>query len=122
MRARRGKDPDYTVGALFRIVDGVLFVVDVVRFRGIPQKNGSKIRQTAEMDGLGVDSYMEQESGSVGVNYIDNYSRHVLVGYCFYGIRALVVRSCVLVPYVLLLKWGLSSWLEVLGMKLFLMS
>ena len=84
----RGKDPDYTVGALCTLVDGILYVIDVVRFRGTPQTNESFIRQTAEMDGLGVDIYMEQEPGSAGVNDIDHYRRHVLLGYSFYGVKS----------------------------------
>jgi predicted phage terminase large subunit-like protein len=80
----RGKDPDWTVGVKATMVEGVFYVIDVVRFRGTPQLNESTIRQTAEGDGKNVDIYMEQEPGSAGVNDIDNYARKVLIGYSFH--------------------------------------
>jgi predicted phage terminase large subunit-like protein len=79
----RGKDPDWTVGVKATLVDGVFYVIDVVRFRGTPQLNESTIHQTAELDGRRVDIYMEQEPGSSGVSDIDNYARKVLLGYTF---------------------------------------
>ena len=78
---KNGKDPDWTVGVLATMVDGIFYVIDVVRFRGTPKLNEDTIRQTAEMDGKRVDIYIEQEPGSAGVNDIDHYARRVLAGY-----------------------------------------
>ena len=80
----RGKDPDWTVGVKATIAKGVLYVIDVVRFRGAPLVNESTIRRTAEVDGKSVRIYMEQEPGSAGVNDIDNYARKVLLGFSFW--------------------------------------
>lgn len=53
-----GKDPDYTVGVLMIVKDGVYYIVDVVRFRGTPQTNEQIIRKTAERDGIEVEIFM----------------------------------------------------------------
>ena len=58
-----------------------------MRFRGTPQINEANIKQTAQMDGISVDIFMEQEPGSAGVNDIDNYARKVLLGYSLRGER-----------------------------------
>jgi predicted phage terminase large subunit-like protein len=84
---QRGKDPDYTAGVKMTKVEGVFYVIDLVRFRGTPRLNEARIRQTAELDGKSVEIYMEQEPGSAGVNDIDNYARRVLVGYSFRGVK-----------------------------------
>ena len=65
--------------------DGVYYVLDIVRFRGTPQLNESTIKQTAILDGADVDIWMEQEPGSSGVDDIDHYARHVLLGFSFRG-------------------------------------
>lgn len=57
--------------------------LDIVRFRGTPQTNEATIKQTAELDKIGVDVWMEQEPGSSGVNDIDHYARQVLLGFTF---------------------------------------
>ncbi|MGA3110639.1 MAG: phage terminase large subunit [Candidatus Bathyarchaeia archaeon] len=84
---KKGKDPDWTVGVKATMAKGVFCVLDVVRFRGKPQLNESSIRQVAEIDGEGVDIFMEQEPGSAGVNDIDNYARRVLLGFSFRGVK-----------------------------------
>jgi predicted phage terminase large subunit-like protein len=56
--------------------------------RGTPYEVETKIRQTAAMDGIGTAIIMEQEPGSSGVNVIDHYSRTVLPGYNFRGVRS----------------------------------
>lgn len=84
---KKGKDPDWTVGVKATVAEGKLYIIDVVRFRGTPQLNEKTIRQTAELDGLSVYQYMEQEPGSSGVNDIDHYRREVLLGYTFYGVK-----------------------------------
>ena len=83
----RGKDPDWTVGVKATLVEGVFYVLDMVRFRGTPQLNEATIRQVAEIDGGEVDVFMEQEPGSAGVNDVDNYARKVLLGFSFRGVK-----------------------------------
>lgn len=85
---RPGTDPDYTVGALVGLKDGVYFIRDIQRFRASSQGNETRIRQCAEMDGRDVPIRMEQEPGSAGKDVIDHYARTVLQGYNFKGARS----------------------------------
>jgi predicted phage terminase large subunit-like protein len=84
----KGKDPDYTVGALVGLEEGRYYVLDIQRMRGTPAEVERLIRMTAEMDPHGTQVMMEQEPGASGVNTIDHYARGVLVGYSFKGIRS----------------------------------
>jgi predicted phage terminase large subunit-like protein len=84
----KGKDPDWTVGALVGISDGRYYVLDIQRMRGTPAEVERRIRMTAEQDDNKTDIWMEQEPGASGVNTIDYYARHVLVGFPFKGVRS----------------------------------
>lgn len=84
----KGKNPDWTVGALVGLDDGRYYVFDVQRIRGTPAEVERLVLRTAEQDGSKVDIRMEQEPGSGGVNTIDHYARRVLIGYPFKGIRS----------------------------------
>ena len=83
---------DYTVGLLLTVKDGVFYVLDVQRTQGKPMEVENMVRNTAQRDNEKYDGkvqvYMEQEPGSSGVTVIDHYSREVLVGYPFYGLRS----------------------------------
>lgn len=83
-RPKDSHDPDYTVGTKLAVDNhGEYHVLDVVRFRGSPAENEQTIRQTADMDGVGVHVWMEQEVGSSGKSLVDHYRRNVLYGYPF---------------------------------------
>ncbi len=82
-----GKDPDYTVGLLMGLHNDIFYIADVVRDRLKPRGVEDLIVQTAEIDGLEVDVYMEQEPGSSGVNTIDYYTR-LLKKFSFHGVRS----------------------------------
>ena len=84
----KGKDPDWTVGALVGISDGRYYVLDIQRLRGTPAEVERRILMTAQQDDTKTDIWMEQEPGASGVNTIDYYARRVLVGYPFKGIRS----------------------------------
>jgi predicted phage terminase large subunit-like protein len=84
----KGKDPDWTVGALVGLSGGRYYVLDIQRMRGTPADVERIVKKTAEMDGTGVRIWMEQEPGSGGVNTIDYYARGALVGYAFKGVRS----------------------------------
>lgn len=86
--ATKGRDPDYTAGALVGEKDGVYYVLDIRHLRGTPMQVEALIHQTAEVDGRSVHIWMEQEPGSSGVNTIDHYTRRVLQGFVFHGNRA----------------------------------
>jgi predicted phage terminase large subunit-like protein len=86
-KPKQGRDPDYTVGVLLGEQKGVYYIIDVKRFRKAPMQVETIIKQTAAVDGHKVRVYMEQEPGSSGVAQIDYYSRQVLKGYSFWGVR-----------------------------------
>jgi predicted phage terminase large subunit-like protein len=83
--ANGSNDPDYTAGVLIGEKDGQYYILDVVRERLTPAGVEKVIRKTAEVDGVGVDIWIEQEGGSGGKNTIDYYARHVLKGYSLRG-------------------------------------
>jgi len=91
--AKLGKDPDYTVGVLLGEHNGVYYVVDVQRVRRPPPDVEKLIRQTAELDGRAVPIWMKQEPGSSGVESISHYSRNVLNGFIFRGIKTTGSKS-----------------------------
>nr|WP_256434996.1 phage terminase large subunit [Deinococcus sp. JMULE3] len=73
-------DPDWTVGVLMAIAeDGLIYIEDVVRFRGGPMTVEQMILATAEMDhqtyGLNVTIGIEQDPGSAGKSDAANYVR-----------------------------------------------
>jgi predicted phage terminase large subunit-like protein len=80
---RPGTDPDWTVGAQVGQHRGTWYVTDLQRFRGGSAENERRIRATAQNDGRGVTTWMEQEPGSSGKDVIDHYSRYVLRGFAF---------------------------------------
>lgn len=79
---------DYTVGALVGLHEGRVYVLDIKRTQSSPAGVESLIYQTAQLDGLKVMIRMEQEPGSAGVDVIDHYSRRVLTGYNFKGVKS----------------------------------
>ena len=82
-----GADPDWTVGLLMGVIEGVYYVADVIRIRATPGDVERVIKQTAQIDSKSVDICMEQEPGSAGKIVIDHYTRTVLPGYTFRGDR-----------------------------------
>lgn len=83
-----GKDPDWTVGALVSLSDGVWYVEDIKRLRATPGRVQGVVSAAAPNDGDHTAIRMEQEPGSSGLTVIDHYTRKVLVGYDFKGIKS----------------------------------
>ena len=81
-------DPDWTVGCLGAMHDGIFYIMDVRRIRAKGDKVEKFIKETAQEDGVDIEIQMEQEPGSAGKNLIDQYARYVLTGYSFTGQRA----------------------------------
>ncbi len=90
---KSNSDPDWTVGVLMGEVDDVYYVLDVKRIRAAPPQVEALIKLTAELDGVKVKVYMEQEPGSSGVESISYYSRKVLGGFAFYGVKTTGSKS-----------------------------
>ena len=82
----KGKDPDWTVGCLMSMEDGVYWIKDIIRVREDAGEVEKVIRQAAEMDGVTTRVFMEQEGGASGKSLISYYSRTVLNGYTFKGV------------------------------------
>ncbi|MHB8182849.1 MAG: phage terminase large subunit [Candidatus Desulforudaceae bacterium] len=86
-KAQAGSDPDWTAGVkLGRANNGLYYITDVRRIRGTPRECEAVIKQTTELDGREVRSYMEQEPGSSSKDTIDYYTR-ILAGFAFRGDR-----------------------------------
>ncbi len=86
--SERNPDPDWTVGTLMMVHNGIYYVLDVKRIRDRGEKVEALIAQTALEDGVGVAIRMEQEPGSAGKALIDQYARYIVPGYDFTGERA----------------------------------
>jgi predicted phage terminase large subunit-like protein len=84
---KAGADPDYTVGALVGIKDGIYWVADLVRLRGTPKMVEETVAATAKRDGITVMIRMEQEPGAAGLSLADHYARNVVPGYNFSPVR-----------------------------------
>jgi predicted phage terminase large subunit-like protein len=64
-------DPDWTVGLrLVRDATGAVFVDDVIRFRGESADVASRIRATAEADGIRVPVGLPQDPGQAGKSQV----------------------------------------------------
>src|SRR5260221_2091972 len=80
-------DPDYTCGVKLGRRNGVYYVLDVQLDRLSPKGVRALITQTAALDGVGVQVWIEQEPGSSGKTVADEY-RTALDGYDIRAVRA----------------------------------
>ena len=103
-------DGDWTVGVLMSMLDGQYCIEDVVRIQGSPKEVQDTIRRTAEKDGYDVRIRMEQEGGSSGVEVIDTYARHILLGYDFRGDKPTGSKEVRAGPMIAALENG-NLWL-----------
>jgi predicted phage terminase large subunit-like protein len=84
---KKGRDPDWAVGARVKLCSGEYYIEDIQRTRGNPGEVEKLITDTAVMDGPEVSIYMEQEPGASGKFVIDDFARRSLSGYAFEGVR-----------------------------------
>jgi predicted phage terminase large subunit-like protein len=87
--AAKGKDPDWTAGALVAVdrASGEWFIVHIVRIKGTPGTVEKLVVQTAEADTAQfgrIKIRMEEEGGSSGKNTIHTYKK-LLLGHDFRG-------------------------------------
>lgn len=104
-------DGDWTVGVLMSAMDGQYCIEDVVRIQGSPKEVQDTIRRTAEKDGYDVRIRMEQEGGSSGVEVIDTYARHILLGYDFRGDKPTGSKEVRAGPMIAALENG-NLWIK----------
>lgn len=85
----QNKEPDWTVGLLLGTRGGQYWILDVKRIRKAPPDVEQLIGQTAVLDNETerTATWMEQEPGSSGVDVISHYSRNVLAGFEFRGVK-----------------------------------
>ena len=83
-----GKDPDYTCGAKLAMKEGQYWIEHILHVRLSPKSVEDLIQQTAILDGVDVEIYMEQEPGSEGIALISYYARKILQGFAFRGNKA----------------------------------
>lgn len=89
-KSAKNSDPDFTSGCRMAELDGIYYIIDVRRARASPKGVEDLVKQTADLDGIGVSVYIEQEPGSGGKNTIDHYQRQVLKGYSVYPDKKVV--------------------------------
>lgn len=82
--AEPGSDPDWTAGARLADHGGRCMIEDIRRDRLGPYEVEQLIRQTAALDGPGVEIWIEQEPGASGKTVIAYYQR-ALRGYAVRG-------------------------------------
>jgi predicted phage terminase large subunit-like protein len=90
-KRKKGADkraPDWTVGLKLLEKQGMFWIDDIVRVQKSPHEVEQIIAATAAADGYGCAIRMEQEPGSSGEITIDHYSRNILSGYNFGGVRS----------------------------------
>lgn len=76
-----GNDPDWTVGVkMARDESGLIWIDDVIRFRGGPMEVEKAIKNTAEADGKGCRVRLPQDPGQAGKAQAQSFAR-LLVGY-----------------------------------------
>jgi predicted phage terminase large subunit-like protein len=85
---KSGKDPDYTVGLLLGVKDGLYHIRDVYRDQRDPAGTEKMQSQTRDIDGPKIPIREEEEGGSSGKNVIFNKARTIYQGYNYKGIRS----------------------------------
>jgi len=87
-KTKSKKEPDYTVGFRLANYQGLYWIEDIIRVQKTPKDVEEIIKTTAAADGYDCAIRMEQEPGSSGDITIDHYTRNVLPGYNFAGVRS----------------------------------
>lgn len=87
-RGRNKREPDYTVGLKLAMFQGMYWIEDIIRIQKTPYDVEEAIKAAAAADGFSCAIRMEQEPGSSGDITIDHYTRLVLQGYDFAGVRS----------------------------------
>lgn len=74
-------DPDYSVGLLLDLADGIYYITGIIRDRRHAGEIEQLMAATAEEDGYGVQIWVEQEPGSHSEFFEQHLRREVLAGY-----------------------------------------
>ena len=79
----KGKDPDWTAGALIGVCQGQYYIFGLEHFQKTPKGTADKIKTVAQLDGRDQEVWMEEEGGSSGKIAADYYAREILQGFMF---------------------------------------
>lgn len=81
---------DFTAGPLVHLEKetGKIFISDVVHVQKSPKKVEMIVEATADMDGAGVQIWIEQEPGSAGKHIVEHYQKEILQQYAVRGEKA----------------------------------
>ena len=85
--SNKNPNPDWTVGFKLRKLADRFVILDIVRFRGRPNRVEKSIRNTASRDGLDTTQVLEGDPGSAGVAEID-YLIKALTGFDVRTVKA----------------------------------
>ena len=86
------KEPDWTVGFKLGYANGCYYIGDIIKVQMSPGDIEKLIAKTAEADGYSCAIRMEEEGGASGIANTERYSRIVLPGYDFTGVRPVVSK------------------------------
>lgn len=86
------KEPDWTIGFKLGVYNGYYYIGDIIKVQKQPGDIEKLIRETAEADGYSCAIRMEEEGGSSGAANIDRYSRIILAGLDFAGVKPVVSK------------------------------
>jgi len=78
---QQGNDPDYTCGCKMAHLGGSTYICDMRRGRHSPAGVEATLKQTAQLDGISIPIWIEQEGGSSGKIVVDIWIRNLLQGY-----------------------------------------
>ena len=84
---KKNKDPDYTATCkMSALREGRVIVTHSAKFRKSPRGVRDQIKSYAELDGLGVPIFIEQEGGGSGKTVIESYKRDILPAWRVEGV------------------------------------
>ena len=84
----KGKQPDWTVGALVSEADGIYYIEDIIRMQARPKDTEEAQATAAKVDGYSTQIREEEEPGSSGTAVIDLKSRTLFKSYDYKGVKS----------------------------------
>ncbi len=84
--------PDWTIGFKLSFFQGCYYIEDISKLQKSPGEIEAHIAATAEADGASCAIRMEEEGGASGIANTERYSKKILVGYNFAGVKPVVSK------------------------------